>query len=1239
VSVIVVCPKCTKRQPVTAAVPPDGLRFSCAYCQTTFLVKLPRAATPPAAPPPAPSAPPRSSRSAPARALEAGPPGLDLGDPVPSDEFGGGSGTVAMDPTEEPTPADLPVARKARSAASHADLPAPSRPLTPEPFQLDFLPAAKVKAPPPRPDDGFSIDLPAPRDAMPLPGDLPASKGLERGSGSSMELELNPSGRGRRTDELTIGSSPGFSLEDLEPGSGMDPDLPNLTLEPEPDTGDLPIARESMPLPDDFLAPRESVPRPGDLPASRESMPLPGDLVASRETVPRPGDFLAAREDVPRPDDLLATRDALGLARNLPSPVGSSGGRGNLPSPVGTSGGRGNLPSPIGNSGPRGNLPTSKEGDAPFDPFNNAAYEPTGVTPLAPLDLGDAPPLPTLGASFPDANGGFGLELEGSSQNETREPSAPIKVSLPAGMTRQDGVEALAPISSSKRKAKADPTEMVAPSRKRMLLIGGGAGGAAVLTMAAVVMLKMHPGEPKVDDVLGPLALELQRDQYASYQRSVDKLLEANGRQPEAVGLRGAAAEQLLLAYLAHGGEKAKLSQAEQLVMALPTHDKPVPAIKRARALLAVAKGRGQDVAGILGTEADTPEGQLVLGLRDLWAHRSEAAVTALQRFTLARPEHVIGHYLLGKAMEESEARAAQAHREYQSALAASPNHFGAALGMARLAGSPAQRLEAIEKLVTTRSGGAPRTEMSDAYVAMGRAAEELGRSADATSAFVKALAQSPQSPVANVQLGEAYMAEGRFADALQRFQASGPAGMKTADGRFGLGGALIANGMSAEGLAQVQQAAQESPKDPRGVYYAGFAAELATPPDYEAAAQNYRAAMALDSKFLPAALRLAALMQRQDKPDEALAILKRAEEAGAPPAALQIAWGNALVVAKQPGRAEEVFRRAIAASPSDAPGFVGLATALDAQNKSDEARQVLEKVVAALPDSLALRENLATIDTKLGRRDEAITQYKAELDSGNAPLSVRVSLGKLLLEQGRLDEAKSELDKVVEENPGTQDALHTMARLWEARGDVGRAISEYRRALRFEPTPAVQLGYARALLKTGKEQEAMGALDAAVTLPEGLIERGRLLYRTGDYERSLADFEAAAKSLPRDTQALLWLGASRDKMGQQEGAAEAWKAGLRVAPDHPEILYRLGRFELDKGRLSPALEHLRKAREHVTDKADYRAELFFQLATAEITAGKKAPALEAFRKYLDIAPPDAAARPEAMRQVARLTR
>src|SRR5581483_6634925 len=114
------------------------------------------------------------------------------------------------------------------------------------------------------------------------------------------------------------------------------------------------------------------------------------------------------------------------------------------------------------------------------------------------------------------------------------------------------------------------------------------------------------------------------------------------------------------------------------------------------------------------------------------------------------------------------------------------------------------------------------------------------------------------------------YMQEGRYADALQRFQATGVAGLKTADGKFGLGGALIASGLRAEGLAQVQAAAQEDPKDPRGLFYAGFAAEMATPPELEEAAQDYRAAIALDSKFLPASLRLAALMEREEKPDEA---------------------------------------------------------------------------------------------------------------------------------------------------------------------------------------------------------------------------------------------------------------------------------------------------------------------------------------------------------------------------------
>jgi cytochrome c-type biogenesis protein CcmH/NrfG len=46
---------------------------------------------------------------------------------------------------------------------------------------------------------------------------------------------------------------------------------------------------------------------------------------------------------------------------------------------------------------------------------------------------------------------------------------------------------------------------------------------------------------------------------------------------------------------------------------------------------------------------------------------------------------------------------------------------------------------------------------------------------------------------------------------------------------------------------------------------------------------------------------------------------------------------------------------------------------------------------------------------------------------------------------------------------------------------------------------------------------------------------------------------------------------------------------------------------------------------------------LYFQLAQAELLTGSKSAAVAAFKKYLELAPPDAPARPEATRQVARL--
>ena len=53
---------------------------------------------------------------------------------------------------------------------------------------------------------------------------------------------------------------------------------------------------------------------------------------------------------------------------------------------------------------------------------------------------------------------------------------------------------------------------------------------------------------------------------------------------------------------------------------------------------------------------------------------------------------------------------------------------------------------------------------------------------------------------------------------------------------------------------------------------------------------------------------------------------------------------------------------------------------------------------------------------------------------------------------------------------------------------------------------------------------------------------------------------------------------------------------------------------------------------------APWEGELYFQLGHAELLAGSKPAALTAFKRYLELAPQDAPSRPEAVRQVTRLS-
>jgi tetratricopeptide (TPR) repeat protein len=1092
----------------------------------------------------------------------------------------------------------------------------------------------KVKPPARPPLD----DLPVPREAMPRPDDLPVDRDMV------------------------------------------------------PRPGDLPVSRETMPRPGDLPVSREIVPRPGDLPVAKGPSFGPNLPASSSERAP-------ARTSTPPLGlglDLFADEDmGFGAASGAPSapldlaipppppppedPLGFSLEAPPLPDPPHAKAPPSSprKPPPLPGRAAGGEpQPHARANTMPF-PMPAVPVAPSSTSRQASPSLSDlldeAMPTPPDGVGGRDGSPlpvaritpekkaspasrvdmGFSLELEGETQpgapNEDAIPFPGVRVARVARMADEGMVEAAPPPPDDKSlPSLAPPTSRgttavraLRPSAKRKTLprwifFAGSAVVAALL--GVVVGLPLLRTAPSPDTVIAPFSSELAKDNLTAYAHAADRLTQAGAKTREqGAKLRIKAAELLLLAFTVHGGAPSDLDRAEHLLDGIHPEPKVAASLGLARALLAVAKGKPREADALLA-DRNAETSLLILGIARLSEDKSAAAVAPLRRYVAAKPAEALGHYLLGKALAAT--TSAEARKEFEAALARNPTHAGAQIALAQFEDDPDKRLAAARALLDKNDKKSPEAgiaEQAELQLMIGQAAQALGRTLEAIDAFQRAVTLDRRLTAAHLALGESLLYEGKYAEALDRLKGAGPGLEASAAGKFCLGGALIATGKAAEGLTLIEAATKERPEDPRGPFWTGFAAAAKQPPDFAAGEQGYRGAIKRDPKFLPASLTLAALLQQQHKAEESLAVLRAAEEAGAPASVLQLAWGEALIVAGEPVKAEEVFTRALDADSKSIAARLGLASALEAQGKLAEARASLEETLKSSPQTLGLRERLAEVCLKLGHKDEALARYQDELQTGHATRALHLAIARLALDLGKFELAQSEVKKVGDESPRNAEAAFLIARVHELRGETGAALQDYRHATTWGNTPEYALGYGRLLEKIGKENEALLALADATPLAAGRMERGLIYFRAGDLENALVDFQAASRMNPNQAEPLILQGLCYDKTGQSAKAEEVWRLALKVDPDAAEPHYRIGRADMDRAKPAAAVDHFRKAMAKAPDDAPWRADLQFQLAQAELLVGSKPAALAAFKKYLAMAPADAPARPEAAAQVARL--
>ncbi|MBC5782781.1 tetratricopeptide repeat protein [Ramlibacter sp. USB13] len=304
-----------------------------------------------------------------------------------------------------------------------------------------------------------------------------------------------------------------------------------------------------------------------------------------------------------------------------------------------------------------------------------------------------------------------------------------------------------------------------------------------------------------------------------------------------------------------------------------------------------------------------------------------------------------------------------------------------------------------------------------------------------------------------------------------------------------------------------------------------------------------------------------------------------------APPAPGAADWrakGNEALAQGRLPQAAECYRKAAEADPADAAARVNLGYVLLEQGDAQQAAGSLQdaaRLAASTPDVLADAQFL------LGRAWTALGEPERALASHRAALAAR---------------------------PRFADALQEMVRLLLARGDAAEALAAVQEAGAYDADPATLVLLAQALHATGRREEALAPLQAALQARPGdpgvLESLGTVLLELGRGGEALACFEQLLRAQGPSPETLANASAALLRLDRQEEALACAEEALRLDPVHRAALHNKGCALLDQLRMDEGLRHAVQAARQYPDDPDLR----WNVAVAHLLTGDLVPGWEA---------------------------
>jgi tetratricopeptide (TPR) repeat protein len=202
---------------------------------------------------------------------------------------------------------------------------------------------------------------------------------------------------------------------------------------------------------------------------------------------------------------------------------------------------------------------------------------------------------------------------------------------------------------------------------------------------------------------------------------------------------------------------------------------------------------------------------------------------------------------------------------------------------------------------------------------------------------------------------------------------------------------------------------------------------------------------------------------------------------------------------------------------------------------------------------------------------------------------------------------------------PTAEDIVRRAAAAFNAaQPDEARKLCE--QGLRRQPGDAILSHLLAAVLfSKGELQSARGHIETSLTkrpdnAPAHLLA-ARIARAADDFDGALAHLDRAIAIAPQ-REAFLEKARTLDQAGLKPQAREAWRAILKVIPEHQEAASRLGRLAWEEGDHAGAVALFERA-----TASDAPASVWFDLGLARQDLRDHIGAAAAYRKALDIKP------------------